>query len=148
MGVADEVLEGSAKADGTVKSHLQSSQKHVCLQLADSQSPWCSHWPLFASAQEMQVVIHWDHLVEADLDLRQLMTAVALEHPVALRLAVPFIVVRVSFFYTSLLVVISIVWHLPLGRWITIHVAIFFNKVIWPGLEWKYTDQALGDAKV
>ena len=65
MGVADEVLEGSAKADGTVKSHLQLSQKCVRLQLADSPSPWCSRWPLFASAQEMQVVIHWDHLVEA-----------------------------------------------------------------------------------
>jgi len=115
MGVADEVLEGSAKADGTVKSHLQSNQKHVRLQLADSPSPWCSRWPLFTSAQEMQVVIHWDHLVEVDLDPRQLMTAVALEHPVALRLAVPFNVVCASFFYTSLLVVISIVWCLPSG---------------------------------
>ena len=102
MGVADEVLEGSAKADGTVKSHLQSSQKRVRLQSADSPSPWCSRWPLFASAQEMQVVTHWNHLVEADLDPRQLMTAVALEHPVALRLAAPFVVVRASFFYTSL----------------------------------------------
>jgi hypothetical protein len=46
MGVADEVLEGSAKADGTVKSHLQSSQKCVRLQSVDSPSPWCSRWRL------------------------------------------------------------------------------------------------------